>query len=151
MIKRITWSHIQSVQSHSGPSDVWGPLYHKSVIGQELFCFFLQQTGSITICIKIHKFNPLSIYFFLFITIQEFSTNFSYPQIIHPFIPLLPGKLTNKFKNTRYTIFSHSDVSKLFSVHKLPILISKHKKQHTKPGQFLLSKKRDTISQQRFL
>ena len=100
---------------------------------------------------KIHKFNPLSIYFFLFITIQEFSTNFSYPQIIHPFIPLLPGKLTNKFKNTRYTISSHSDVSKLFSVHKLPILISKHKKQHTKPGQFLLSKKRDTISQQRFL
>ena len=154
MIRGITWSHIRSVQSHSGPSDVCGPLYHKSVIGQELFCCFLKQTGSITTCMKIHKFIPLSIYFFLFITynsriLYQLQLSSDYSSL---FIPLLPGKLTNKFKNTRYTISSHSDVSKLFSVHKLPILISKHKKQHTKPGQFLLSKKiRDTISQQRFL
>ena len=101
---------------------------------------------------KIHKFNPLSIYFFIHNI--KFKNYVPTLVILRLFIPLylfLPGKLTNKFKNTRYTISSHSDVSKLFSVHKLPILISKHKKQHTKPGQFLLSKKRDTISQQRFL
>ena len=36
MIREITWTHIQSVWNHSGPSEV-PSLFRKPVAGQELF------------------------------------------------------------------------------------------------------------------
>ncbi len=36
MIRGITWTHIQSVWNHSGPSEP-GPLFRKPGTGQELF------------------------------------------------------------------------------------------------------------------
>ena len=45
MISRITWTHMQSVWNHSGPSEV-PYVFRKQVTGQELFSCFLQQTGS---------------------------------------------------------------------------------------------------------
>ena len=44
MIRGITWTHIQSVWNHSGPSEV--PYSAKQSLVRNFFCCFLQQTGS---------------------------------------------------------------------------------------------------------
>ena len=99
---------------------------------------------------KIHKFNPLSIYFFIHNI--KFKNYVPTLVILRLFIPLYLFCQENWPINskTHVILYLHTVMSPNFLVYiNLPILISKHIKQHTKPGQFLLSKKRDTISQQR--
>ena len=48
MIKGVTNAHLRPIWCHSGPSDV--PISPNQFLGQDFFCRFLQQTGSILLC-----------------------------------------------------------------------------------------------------
>ena len=48
---RITWFHIQSVWNHSGPSEV--PYPTNKLVVRNFFCYFLQQTGSRLVVLKL--------------------------------------------------------------------------------------------------
>ena len=51
MSRGFTWTHIQSVWIHSGPSEV--PYPTNKLVVRNFFCYFLQQTGSRLVVLKL--------------------------------------------------------------------------------------------------